>query len=114
MKIKQILNELSNLLHSSKDQLVIEGVSTEFCSYRGHYSELCVEQSNNQNLDLSEFCNKLEDQIGKVFYGYKGGEYEMSETTELYIADYGRTGEKVVGISKSGDTISFVTEKETW
>lgn len=114
MNIKQILNELCIHMYSSKDQLVIEGVSIEFCSYRGYYKELCVEPSNNQNLCLTEFHNALADQIGKVFYGYKGGEYEMTEDTKLYIACYGDTGEKIVGIEKDGNTLSFVTEKETW
>lgn len=114
MNIKQILVQLDKLMDSSDEQLFILGVSREFCSYRGYYSELCVAPSIAREMAVCEFFNVLADQIGKTFTGYKGGEYEMTEDTELYLAYYGELGEKIVGISQDGNTLSFTTEKETW
>lgn len=114
MNIKQILIQLDSLMDNSDEQLFIVGVSREFCSYRGYYSELCVAPSVGREMSACEFSNVLADQIGKTYEGYKGGEYMMTEDTELYLAKYGRTGEKIVGIEKDGNTLSFITEEEIW
>lgn len=114
MNIKQILVQLDKLMDNSDEQLFIVGVSREFCSYRGYYSELCVAPSVGRKMTACEFYNVLANQIGQTYEGYKGGEYEMAEDTELYLATYGRTGERIVGIEQDGNTLSFVTEEETW
>lgn len=114
MYIKQILEQLGSLVDNSHEELYIAGVSREFCSYRGHYSELCVTPSVGRKMTVCEFSNVLADQIGNTYEGYKGGEYTMTEGTELYMATYGNLGEKIVGIEKDGNNLSFVTEEETW
>lgn len=114
MNIKQILNELDKLMDNCNEHLFIIGVSREFCSYRGYYSELCVAPSIGREMSACEFYNILADQIEQTYTGYKGGEYTMTEDTELYLATYGKTGEKIVGIEKDSNTLSFVTEEEIW
>jgi hypothetical protein len=43
--------------------------------------------------------------IGQVFFGYKGGDFEMHEGCPVWIAAYGSSGDPLVGINDDGDLL---------
>lgn len=65
---------------------------TGLTSYRGYYSDLAITYCDSDKRlncgELLDFCKKA---VGKKFYGYKGGEFEMSRKTVVWLAPYGRT-----------------------
>ncbi len=77
-------------------------------SYRGYYCDLAFEKGEGERL-AAELLAECRAAVGKVFHGYKGGEYTMSETTPIWIADYGCCGEKIMAINDDG---TFATEED--
>lgn len=73
-------------------------------SYRGDYSCLAFEQA--ENVKVGDMLDAAKKAIGASFIGYKGGEYTMDDSTDVYLADYGSTGEQI------GDLLmSFMLEE---
>lgn len=62
-------------------------------SYRGNYFDvafvLTIGSTVHETLDV------VNSVIGETFTGYKGGDYEMHEYTDCYLAQYGSSGEEV-------------------
>lgn len=79
---------------------------TDIDSWRGIYSELALNHKTYQYatekrkeckpMQLQEFIDLLETAAGKVFDGYKGGEYTMSRETPVWVANNGDTGSTAV------------------
>jgi hypothetical protein len=68
-----------------------------FSSWRGIYAELALDfyssdYGAHQPLKLTEFYNMCLETVGKQFTGYKGGEYIMSRSTPIWIANHGNSG----------------------
>ncbi len=59
-------------------------------SYRGYYEELAVEPA--EAVSVASMIQALESAKGETFYGWKGGEYLMGDTTGVWIAVEGSTG----------------------
>lgn len=79
-------------------------------SYRGYYSDLAFEPTNTPR--TSELIlNDCLAAMGKVFEGYKGGEYLMGESTPIWVANYGETGEKLIEVTSDGQ---IKTEEDTY
>lgn len=81
-------------------------------SWRGLYKELALDWNDEPNgirLDVSSFLKLLVEADGGVFTGYKGGEFVMSRSTPIWIANYSQTSKDydkegysaVVGIEES-------------
>ena len=58
-------------------------------SYRGFYEDLAFSATDRHigTRELLEQCLRIR---GRVYQGYKGGDYIMNDDTVLWIADYGR------------------------
>ena len=70
-------------------------------SYRGYYCDLAFELGEGKRLaaDMLAVCKSA---MGKVFEGYKGGDYIMKESTPVWIAEYGCSGVKLMEIYEGG------------
>lgn len=70
-------------------------------SYRGYYCGLAFElgEGKRQADDMLAECKAAK---GKVFEGYKGGDYIMKESTPVWIAEYGCCGVKLMAIHEGG------------
>ncbi len=71
-------------------------------SYRGYYSDLAFERDEG----LREASGLLADckaAMGQVFEGYKGGDYMMGAMTPMWIASYGRCGQKLMAVHAGGE-----------
>lgn len=62
-------------------------------SYRGYYSELAFEPCENTTVGEMLECAKSAN--GATYHGWKGGEYEMSDWSDVYLAQEGSTGEGI-------------------
>ena len=70
-------------------------------SYRGYYSDLAFEKSDGTR-PAAELLAECKDAMGKVFYGYKGGEYLMGELTPVWLASHGCGGPKLMALHAGG------------
>ena len=77
-------------------------------SYRGYYCDLSFSPSV-EKMPVSEVLKEARGAMGKVFTGYKGGDFLMSESTPIWIADYGECGVKIVAINDDG---TFETQED--
>lgn len=69
-------------------------------SYRGYYSDLGLTPCDATVQDLLNDCRSA---MGRVFYGYKGGEFIMHENTPVWVASWGSTGRKLMTVHSNGD-----------
>lgn len=72
-------------------------------SYRGYYSDLAFERRDG-TLPAQDLLAQCRAAMGRVFEGYKGGDYVMGETTPVWIAEYGTTcgALKIVALNPDG------------
>lgn len=55
----------------------------ELMSYRGYYCDLAFAPSDTEE-SVEALLARCRDSMGRVFQGYKGGDYQMGETTPLW------------------------------
>lgn len=98
------LGKLIILLESMPDDTRVANLRKPG-SYRGYYSDLYYElhEGTRSAASLLKDCRKA---MGKVFEGYKGGKFRMDEQTPLWIATYGRSGDKLIGLNPDGTIIT--------
>lgn len=88
-------------------------------SYRGYYC--CVAFEPKENATVAEMLESAKSALGATFSGYKGGEYKMDNSTDVYLAEYGRLGEEIgpvllgymlgnIGKEGDGAELSVVTD----
>lgn len=70
-------------------------------SYRGYYEDIAFEKRQGTR-SAGELLSDCEKSVGRVFVGYKGGDYRMEETTPAWVAEYGCCGEKILSIGQDG------------
>ena len=70
-------------------------------SYRGYYEDIAFEPTGKA-MNVCEMIAICKSAIGKTFEGWKGGSFEMDETTPVWIAERGESGRKLVAINHDG------------
>jgi hypothetical protein len=82
-------------------------------SYRGDYSQLALGYKiypGGENCTVEDLRTMLDDADGKLFTGYKGGEYEMTAETHVWVANPSEsTGTAVVNVEDQGWRIVLIT-----
>ena len=63
-------------------------------SYRGYYDQLAFEPK--QLIMVEDMLKDAQSALGKTFEGYKGGEFKMSEHTDVWLAEYGNTSDEML------------------
>lgn len=71
-------------------------------SYRGYYSDLAFEQGEGTR-KAAELLSECRAAMGKVFCGYKGGDYVMGALTPVWLASYGCCGSKLMALHAGGE-----------
>ncbi len=87
------LGELIQILESQDPGLEVPLGFYHPHSYRGFYDELAFEPL--ENTTVGAMLEAARSAVGKTYEGYKGGDYTMSEYTEVYLAHYGCCGEGI-------------------
>jgi hypothetical protein len=86
-----VLQDLIDFLSTRDQSKVVPLGFANPHSYRGSYDELAFEP--RRDVTVGEMLQSAKEALGKVYQGYKGGDYEMSEFTECNLANYGCCGE---------------------
>lgn len=87
------LGELIKRLEvEQQNQIVPMGFDSPH-SYRGDYYCLAFEPA--ENISVAEMLKCAKEALNSTFDGYKGGEFEMTEYTDVYLATYGDCGEGI-------------------
>jgi hypothetical protein len=73
----------------------------ELRSYRGYYTDLAFEPTNRTET-AAEVLKRCKAAMGKVFEGYKGGDFQMGQLTPLWVAPYGVCGKRLMKIRDDG------------
>lgn len=61
--------------------------------YRGYYQDLAFVPK--ENITVSEMLGAARSALGSTYEGWKGGEYTMSEHTDVWLAEVGCCGETI-------------------
>lgn len=104
------LGKLISALESVAKDRKIVGIGSPM-SYRGYYSDLAFSPSKDAEtvavvLDRAKSC------MGRVFEGYKGGDYMMGENTPIFSAEYGDGGPRIMGLNLDADPITLILKDE--
>lgn len=121
LTLGQIIERLTEISkRSEKDSDVVYDFEylfpTEINSWRGSYSELALnfcnygDEGDPRPMKLSEFLTLLNGTVGKTFTGYKGGDFTMDESTPVWVANYGNSGNTaVVDVVDQGYQVMIMT-----
>lgn len=88
-----ILKDLITFLEKRDPDLIVPIGFAKPHSYRGYYDDLAFEPAERVTVASMLACAK--EAVGRTYIGYKGGEFRMSEYTEVWLAEYGDTGEGI-------------------
>lgn len=81
------LDKLINVLKKFDSELVVKYGFGRPTSWRGNYCELAF--IPEKNVTVSSMLKHAESAVGRVFKGWKGGEYKMFLSTTVHIANEG-------------------------
>lgn len=62
-------------------------------SYRGYYE--CLAFVPARNVTVGSMLQAAKSAVDETYGGWKGGEYTMKETTQVYLANVGCTGDEL-------------------
>ena len=65
-------------------------------TYRGYAPSDCPDANGENTITLEELLDDLRSAVGKQFTGWKGGEFTMSETTPIWVANPGNSGNTTI------------------
>jgi hypothetical protein len=105
------LGALVELLEALDPERMVTGFGQPN-SYRGYYQDLAFEPSTEEMAvgELLRVCR--EKCMGQCFQGYKGGDFWMTGNTPLWIASYGITGPRLMGLDTGVDPMTPTTAPE--
>jgi hypothetical protein len=106
---------IEELKKADQDLRVIEnhtskGVSSPH-SYRGYYSDLALERSDEVN-SVRDLLSKLLNVQDQELTGYKGGEFLMTDDTPLWISEYGNSSGIAIISTKIERDVFYLVTKE--
>jgi hypothetical protein len=96
MTLGKLIDRLSQL----DPAMGIDGLC-EPHSYRGYYSDLAFERCNDKRT-VADVLAMAKDCMGETFQGYKGGNFDMTMSTPVWVADYGSCGMKIMSVDDKG------------
>ena len=80
------LGKLISALEAMPDSAEVANLNSAH-SYRGYYSDLAFERDEGTR-PADELLAECKEAMGKVFRGYKGGDYVMGALTPVWLASY--------------------------
>lgn len=104
------LGELIAQLAALPGDGIVRGLG-ELMSYRGYYCDLAFEPSDADE-PVAVLLERCRAAMGRIYQGYKGGDFLMGETTPLWIAPYGSSGERLTGLNVGTVPITPMTAPE--
>lgn len=90
------VRDLIEVLEAEDPALVVPDGFSGPHSYRGYYE--CLAVGPDRDTTVGAMLADLRGAIGNVYQGYKGGDYRMSEWTEVYLSEYGCASGETLGV----------------
>lgn len=90
MTLQKYITYLEQLIKDHGDMSLRIGLGDPH-SYRGDYSQLAF--APTADVKLSTMLREAQECLGKVFEGYKGGDFPMHKETKCWIDQWGRWNE---------------------
>ena len=87
MQLRNLIEWLERMNQEHPDGIVPYGFD-EPHSWRGDYEDLAF--TPKESAKISDMLNHAKDSMGREFIGGDGGEFEMGEYTECWIAKQGK------------------------
>lgn len=110
-KTQLTLGGLIKALESVDPERKIVGLGRPM-SYRGYYEDLAF-QPDDKPVTVAEAIKMARECMGKVFEGYKGGDFQMGELTPIWSANYGEgSSPRIMGLNWEVEPIALVTAIE--
>ncbi len=83
-------------------------------SYRGYYDELAFGYDGAPRTTVADMLAYARNAMGRVFEGYKGGDYVMHENTPLWGASYGTSndGRMIMGVALGQEMALIITQDD--
>lgn len=88
------LGELIKRLEALPQDMILHCGFAHPHSYRGYYEDLAFEPQEDVSIGAMLTCAK--EAVGKMYFGWKGGEYIMTEYTTVWLAEQGTCGEQII------------------
>lgn len=98
------LGRIIDLLAAMPPETRIRGLG-DLESYRGYYSDLAFDPHcpERRASDILDECRRA---MGRVFQGYKGGDFLMGENTPLWVSPWGESsGLRLMGFETDSDDV---------
>lgn len=113
LNIRNLISSLEWFEPSKKVYASFEGyllpLDNDYCSYRGDYSDLALQMSNNEGNTVKDVIDTLNKALDdKYMEGYKGGYFDIDGDTIVAVADYGYCGVYIVGVKEHSDYIELI------
>ena len=92
MKLGELIRRLQSFDGNDRIVIDIDGkYHNPLClsSFRGYYDQLAIDQTSNDEKKLGIFLKECEEAVGKVFTGWKGGDFTMYEHTLVWVSEIG-------------------------
>lgn len=104
MRLGEIIDAMSSAKADADVEYDFGGLGVDGVdSYRGYYSDLALSFVDGDGMKAGPLLEVLRAADGKVYTGYKGGDYRMDRDTPVWVANYGRShGVAVVGVEDQG------------
>lgn len=117
IKLGEMISKLENLPQKAKVRFdFFDYIPANFNSWRGAYSELALgyeRLKHGEELSVEDFLRYCKNQIGSKHIGWKGGEFGMSENSEVWIDNAGEYwGLPIRDIIFDGEFVIIKTKKE--
>lgn len=94
------LGKLIDALEAMPDGAEVANINSAH-SYRGYYSDLAFEREEGSR-PAADLLAECKEAMGKVFCGYKGGDFVMGALTPVWVASYGCCGLKLMALHAGG------------
>lgn len=109
---------LGMLIKSLEVEDATARVQFDFCnfvpgkldSYRGYYSDLALSYSQDGRATVGDLLEECRQAVGKVYVGWKGGDYTMDENTPVWVAEPGTSSGTAITEVRGGWPVVLVTE----
>jgi len=106
-KTQMTLGKMINALEGMPEDAEVTNLHDPH-SYRGYYCDLAFEQGNGFR-PANDLLVDCKEAMGRIFEGYKGGEFMMGESTPIWLVSHGSTGLKLIALHVGG---KVETEKD--
>lgn len=108
-KTQMTLGKLIEVLEKMPGDAQVDNLCNRH-SYRGYYSDLAFSRGAGTR-PASELLQECRDVMGRTLQGYKGGDFTMSESTPMWVAEWGCCGERLMSFDE-GKAVTAPEEDE--